>query len=259
MFPRAGFGKRVGIAGLGLLTLILISSGIGCKKAEQAAAPAEGVAAAPAETQTGNNIQEGLNEVTGTVKTALGNYFYLPQVPGFDFAVIGQIQGGDATTLQDKEVIVKAIFHREDPNLLVVQSIDLKGGAVPTNVYTTTDATAPSDHFDQTIRPEYAEVKISNLNKSEDWEGKGKGKVFGKLIPGPNNQGNFISILDAANKETAKIIVDNISSFANYYAKKLRLFDKYYFYLNIKDSVAKNLRAKNKEIFHADVLALGLY
>ena len=260
MFHKAGFGRIVGIAGLSFLALVLISSGIACKKAGEAgASPAEGGAAA-VEPQAGSGIKEGLNEVTGKVKTALGNYFYLPQVPGFDFSVTGQIQGGDATTLIDKEVVVKALFNRQEPNLLVAQSIDLKDGAVPTNVYTTTDPASPGDHFTQIKRAGYAEIKVTNLNKSEDWEGKGKGKAFGKLIPGPNNQGNYISILDPANdKETAKVIVDSLTTYASYYIKKLRLFDTYYFYLTIKDSVAKNLRAKAKEIFHADVVAIGLY
>ena len=60
--------------------------------------------------------------------------------------------------------------------------------------------------------------------------------------------------------ESAKIIVDNISEYASFYLlKKLRLFDKFEFYLNIKDSVPANQRAKAKEIFHADVVFAGLY
>jgi hypothetical protein len=256
MFHKAGFGR---IAGLGLLALILISSPIGCKKSGEPAAGAAETAAPAADPQAGLNIQEGLNEVTGTVKSALGNYFYLLQVPGFDIAVTGPIQGGDATVLIDKEVVVKALFNRQDNNLLVAQSIDLKDGLTLTNVYTSTDAAAPADHFNQTSRAEYPALTITNITKSEDWEGKGKGKVYGKLIPGANGQGNAISILDAAGKEIAKVLVDNLSSYASYYLKKLRLFDKFFFYLNIKESVAKNLRAKGKEIFHADVLAVGLY
>jgi hypothetical protein len=259
MFHKAGFGRIAGITGLGLLTLVLIASGIACKKSGQpSAAPAEGAPAAAA-AETGVTIKEGLNEITGTVKTALGNYFYLLQVPGFDIAVTGQVQGGDVTTLVDKAVVVKALFNRQDPNLLVAQSIEVKDGTTLTNVYASTDASSPSDHFTQTKRAEFVELKITNINKSEDWEDKGKGKVFGKLIPGPNNQGQYISILDAANKEIGKVIVDSMTNYAQYYVKKLRLFDSYYFYLNIKDTVARNLRTKNKEIFHADVVAVGLY
>ncbi|HQH46622.1 MAG TPA: hypothetical protein PLQ86_11710, partial [Candidatus Aminicenantes bacterium] len=60
-------------------------------------------------------------------------------------------------------------------------------------------------------------------------------------------------------KEVGKVIVDSKSTFAEFYAGKLKLFDKVWFYLNIKDSVDKALRAKSKEMFHADVVFIGLY
>jgi hypothetical protein len=88
---------------------------------------------------------------------------------------------------------------------------------------------------------------------------KEKAKVYGKLIPGPNNQGQTVSVLDAAGKEIAKVIVDSMTNYAQYYVKKLRLFDSYYFYFTVKESVARNLRARTREIFHADVVAVGLY
>ncbi|MBM3310023.1 MAG: hypothetical protein FJY80_00790 [Candidatus Aminicenantes bacterium] len=254
MFHKAGYGR---IAGFGLLAVALLVSGIGCqKKAEETMTLREAAAAAE---EAGLTIKEGLNEVSGKVKTALGNYFYLPQVPGFDIAVTGQIQGGDVTALVDKEVSVKALFNRQDPNLLVAQSIDIKDGAVATNVYTSTDAAAPADHLTQTARAEFQALVITGVNKSEEWEGKGKGKLRGKLVAGPNNQGSWISILDASDKEIGKVIVDGKSNYADYYLKKLRLFDAYHFYLTIKESVPRNLRAKAKELFHADVVAVGLY
>ncbi len=54
-------------------------------------------------------------------------------------------------------------------------------------------------------------------------------------------------------------MVDTMSEYAGYYLKKLRLFDKFYFYLTVKESVPANQRAKAKEIFHADVSFAGLY
>jgi hypothetical protein len=254
MFHKAGHGR---IAGFSLLAVALLVSGIGCKKgAEETMTLQE--AAALAE-EAGLTIKEGVNEIKGTVKTALGNYFYLPQVPGFDIAVTGQVQGGDATALVDKEVVVKALFNRQDPNLLVAQSIDIQDGAVATNVYTSTDPAAPADHLTQTARGEYPELVLTGINKSEEWEGKGKGKVRGKLVSGPNNQGLWISVLDASDKEIGKVIVDSKTNYAEYYLKKLRLFDTYHFYLTVKESVARNLRAKAREMFHADVIAVGLY
>jgi len=258
MFHKTGCGR---IACLGFMAFVVMMSASACQKKAEETMTLREMAAEYDKIVADKNlsIKEGLNEVQGTVKTALGNYFYLSQVPGFDIAVTGQVQGGDVTTLIDKEVVVKALFKREDPNLLVAQSIDLKDGATSTNVYTSTEPTSPADHFTQTVRAEYAQLKITGINKSEEWEGQGKGKVYGKLIPGPNNQGQYISILDAANKEIGKVIVDSTTNYAQYYTKKLRLFDSYYFYLTIKDSVARNLRAKAKELFHADVVAVGLY
>jgi hypothetical protein len=254
MLHKAGFAK---VLGFSLLAIVLIASGSACKKAAETAAPVEG--AAPIGGGA-NGIIEGLNEVSGNVKAALGNYFYLPQVPGFDIAVMGPVENGDATTLVGKDVKVKAIFHREKPNLLVAQSIEIKESETQfRGVYTSTDAAAPADFFDQKIRAEYADVKLTNINKSEEWEGKGKGKVFGLLLPGAEGKGGLISVLDAAGKEVAKVVVDSQSSYSDYYVKKLRLFDKYWFYLNIKESVDKKLRAKNKEIFHADMVFVGLY
>ncbi len=256
---RPKFKSAAVVFGLSVLAFLLISTGtMGCKRTSPPVPGQAQQAEAPAPEVSG--IKEGLNDVAGTVKFGLGKYFFIPTVQGFDIVVMGQVDGGDAAALVGKEVKIKGDFNREKPNLLVAQTIDVKESANQwKNVYTTTDKNSPPDYFDQKVRGDYQELKITNLNKSEDWEGKGKGKVFGKLVPGPNNQGNAISIVDEKGKEVAKIIVDNATEFANYYIKKLRLFDTFWFYFNIKDSVDKKLRAKNKEIFHADVVFAGLY
>jgi hypothetical protein len=69
----------------------------------------------------------------------------------------------------------------------------------------------------------------------------------------------YIVLADDKGKEIGRIIVDKVSEFSQYYLKKLRLFDKFWFYLNVKDSVDKKVRAKTKELFHADVLFAGLF
>jgi len=70
---------------------------------------------------------------------------------------------------------------------------------------------------------------------------------------------NYIVLSDDKGKETAKIVVDSITTYSSYYLQKLRLFDKFWFYLNIKDSVDKKIRPRTKEIFHADVVGVGLF
>jgi hypothetical protein len=247
------------ILGLSILAFFFIITGtIACKKAASPAATAEGQPAASAELDSG--IKEGLNDVAGTVKIGLGKYFYVPTIQGFDIAIMGQVEGGDAAGLVGKDVRIKGEFNREKPNLLIAQTIDVKESETQwKNVYTTTDKTSPPDYFDQKTRGDYPELRITNINKSEDWEGKGKGKVLGKLVPGSNNQGSAISFVDDKGKEIGKIIVDSTTEFADYYIKKLRLFDTFWFYFNIKESVDRRLRPKNRELFHADVVFAGLY
>jgi len=251
--------RAVEVLGLSVLAFLLIMFGsLACKKAAQPAAPAEGAAAPAAEE--GTTIKEGVNEVSGTVKSALGKYFYISQLPGFDIVAAGPVENGDAGALLGKDVKVKVVFNRETPSVLVAQAIDIKEGAAQfKNVFNKADAAVPDDYFSQKVRPDYAPLKITNINKSEDWEGKGKGKVFGKLIAAADGKATAVSILDDKDKETGKVIIDNITEYANYYIKKLRLFDSFWFYLNIKDSVDKKLRPKNKELFHADVVFTGLY
>ena len=99
-------------------------------------------------------------------------------------------------------------------------------------------------------------LTITGVAKPEEWEGKGEGKVYGTLQKGDVNA---IVLSDDKGKEMARIIVDSVSTYSNYYIQKLRLFDKFWFYLKIKDSVDKKIRPRTKEIFHADVVGAGLY
>jgi len=251
--------SRFAVVGVAVLTFLLIlSAGVACKKA---AAPVPGAkpgeAEKPAEV---NAVKEGVNELVGTVKSALGKYFYIGQLPGFDIVADGPVEGGDAAALLGKDVRVKAVFNREKPSLLVAQSIEIKESETQyKSVFSKADAPAPADFFLQKDRPEYAEIKITAIAKSADWEGKGKGKVSGKLIAGADGKPTAISVLDEKGKETARIIIDSVTDYASYCVKKLRLFDTEWFYFNIKDSVDPKLRAKAKEVFHADVVFAGLY
>ena len=251
------FKKTAGIMILGLLAVVLVlTANVACSsKAKEGAAAQAGEKAEPVSQEM--NIKEGLNDIAGQVKSALGKYFYIAQMPGFDIAVSGNF---DAATLQDKEVKVKVEFSRETPSLLVAQSIEVKEGQNPfKNVYTAADKNVPPDYFPQKGRAEFAALKIAAITKSADWEGKGKVKIRGKFIAGAEGKPGQISVLGDKDAETAKIIVDTMSEYANYYLKKLRLFDKFYFYLTVKESVPAKERAKAKEIFHADVSFAGLY
>ena len=261
------FKKTAGILTLGLLAaaLILTTAAACSSKAKEGEAAKAGESAEPVSQEMA--IKEGLNDIVGQVKSALGKYFYVAQMPGFDIAVSGNF---DAATLLDKDVKLKVEFNRETPSLLIAQSIEAgeattlkdaaKTGVGPfKNVYTAADKTAPADYFSQKNRAEFAALKIGNIMKSADWEGKGKVKIRAKYIAGAEGKPAILSVLGDKDAETAKIIVDSMSEYASYYLKKLRLFDKFEFYLNIKESVPVNQRAKAKEIFHADVVFAGLY
>jgi hypothetical protein len=260
MYHKAGFSKFAGLVGLSVLALLVISSGVACgKKAGELGAPAAEVAEVPA-TDAGVSIVVGLNTVNGTVKNALGNYFFMPEFPGFDIVVTGAIDGGDAKSLVGKPVRIKGVFNKDLPNLLVAQSIEIKESELQyKSVYTSTDPAAPQDFFNQKTRVEYLDLNLTKIDKSEDWEGKGKGKVQGTLIPGVDGKNALISVVGADGKEVGKVIVDAETSYATYYSQKLKLFEKSWFYLTIKESVDKKLRPKNKELFHADVVYVGLY
>ena len=106
------------------------------------------------------------------------------------------------------------------------------------------------------VREAVPALAITGVAKAEEWEGKGNAKVYGKLLKGDVN---YIVLSDDKGKDMAKIIVDSVSTYSNYYIQKLRLFDEFWFYLNVKDSVDAKTRTRSKEIFHADVVGVGLY
>ncbi|MHB8055722.1 MAG: hypothetical protein ACYDH3_10805 [Candidatus Aminicenantales bacterium] len=255
MFHKAGFLKFVGLS---LAAFLVLASAVACGK--KAAEPAAAAAEVAQTTEAGLAIVIGINTVAGTVKNAKGNYFYMDEVPGFDVVVTGAVAGGDTTSLIGKQVRVKGLFNKDLQNLLVAQSIEIKESETNyQSVYTSTDAAAPADFFNPKDRDGYPALVLTKIDKSEDWEGKGKAKVYGILIPAAAGSNAFISVLGADGKEIGKVIVDSEASIAAYYSAKLHLFEKRWFYLNIKESVDKKLRAKNKEMFHADVVFSGLY
>jgi hypothetical protein len=195
-----------------------------------------------------------LTEFEGAVKMGLGHYFYMPAAKGYDVFVQGMIQGEDTSSLIDKEVRVKGAISQAEPQVFIADSIEVKNASGQyQNVFTRTEEPVLSDYMSILARNDFAPLAITAYNKAEEWEGKGKAKIYGQLVD------NTIAVKDEKNKEVGKILVDNVSDFANYYIRKLRLFDKFWFYINIKDTVDWNSRRKTHELFHADVLFAGLY
>lgn len=233
-----------------LVLLIAISGSMACKK----------------EAVEEQGDTEDLIDFEGVAKVGFGKYLYVPEARGFDIIIQGQVDSGDASVLVDKEVRGKGEFSPERPSILVADSIDVKeSGRNWRNVFTRTEDVILDDYFDVKARDEFEELKEMSYDKKESWEGKEKGKVYGRLETRTVTEGEEqkevyrIVVLDEKNKEIGKIIVDNISESTLYYTKKLRLFDRLWFYVTIKETVPWRTRVGTSELFHADVFFAGLF
>jgi hypothetical protein len=231
--------KKTGIFLLSLAVLVALCGAVACQKKA-----AEGQAA---------EVQQSVNEFDGTVRAALGRYMYLSTAQGFDIV----LPGLDAATLVGKDVKVKGNLLVDHPPVFLADSVELKAASgAGSNVYTRSQEFKAEDFVEFKSREAVPVLAITGVAKPEEWEGKAQGKVYGKIQKGDVT---YIVLSDDKGKEIAKIVVDSVTSYANYYLDKLKLFDKFWFYLNVKDSVDKKSRPKTKEIFHAEVIGAGLF
>jgi hypothetical protein len=143
---------------------------------------------------------------------------------------------------------------KDEPSVFVADSIEVKEGGQYRSVFTRTADVTLEDHLDAKEREQYQALKITKIDKADEWEGKGKGRVYGKL-----ENGKTIVLTDEKGKELGKILVDSRTTYADYYIQKLRLFDRFWFYINIKDTVDAKVRKKTRALFHADLVLAGLY
>lgn len=232
--------KLIGTLGLGLCVVLTLAGFAFSQEKAEETAPAK-----PA------------NEFEGTVKIGLGKYFYLPTAQGYDIAVQGGVEGGDASKLTGKDVRVKGELLADKPSIFRADSIEIKESGSYRNVFTRTGDLVLDDYIDPQSRDSFPALDITSALKNEEWEGKGKVRIYGSVQAG--EAVSYILLVDAKGKEIGKIIVDKYTDYAAYYLKKLRLFDKFWFYLDIKDTVDKKVRTKSRELFHADVFLCGLF
>ena len=225
--------KKTAILILSLTILVAFAGTVACqKKAETPAAAAV----------------TAVTEFEGTVRAALGRYMYLSTAQGFDIV----LPGLDAATLMGKTIKVKGNLLADHPPVFLADTVESGGQTV----YTRSQDFKAEDFVDMKVREAVKPLAVTGIGKPEEWEGKSEIKIYGTLQKGDVN---YIVLSDDKGKELAKIIIDSTTIYANYYIQKLRLFDKFWFYLNVKDSVDKKIRPKTKEIFHADVVGAGLY
>ena len=228
--------KKTGMVLLSLALVAALAGTAGCQKKA-----AESQAAEP---------QKSVNEFEGAVNAALGRYLYLSTASGFDIV----LPGFDAATLVGKTIKVKGKLLAEYPSVFLADSVEAKDS--PSPLYTRSQEFQVEDYVDLKTRESVPGINIAGVNNPEEWEGKGRIKVYGTLQKGDVTT---IVISDDKGKEIAKIIVDSLTTYTDYYLKKLRLFNKFWFYLNVKDTVDRKIRTRSKEIFHAEIFDVGLY
>ncbi len=236
------------IFGLAFLAFMIVIAGtFACSKAEEEV-PEEGA-----------KIEEGKVLFEGTIDVVYGKYIYVPEVQGFDIIIQGALESGDISSLEGKEVKGESHIDSERTSVLIADTIEVKEeSGTYRNVFTRTEEVVLEDYIDLQGRNEFTALKDISYDKKDVWEEKEKAKVFGKL---EEVDGNFkIVVIDEEDgKQVGKIIVDNFTDIAQYYVKKLDLFDSYWFYVNIKDTVAWAARRRTRELFHADVVFTGLF
>jgi hypothetical protein len=225
--------KKTGIIILCVAVLAGLVGSVACQK--------------KADTPAGE-IQKAVNEFEGTVRTGLGRYMYLSTAQGFDIV----LPGFDAATLVGKTIKVKGNLLTDHPPVFLADGVESGGQAV----YTRSQEFQAEDFVEMKAREAVPALTITGTTKPEEWEGKAEGKIYGQLQKGDVN---YIVISDSKGKELAKIVVDSVSIYSDYYIQKLRLFDKFWFYVKVKDSVDKKDRTKTKAVFHADVFGAGLF
>ncbi|NIO48058.1 MAG: hypothetical protein GTN73_01265 [Candidatus Aminicenantes bacterium] len=243
---------------LSLLALLLVIGGsISCKKkaGEKMALGEEGLVA-----------KEGIIEFEGVVNVGVGRYLFIPEASGFDIIVQGPLESGDASTLVGKEVRGKGAFSPERPSILIANDIEVKeSGRNWMSIFIRTEEFVMDDYLDLEARNEFHVIKTLSFDKKEGWEGIEKAKIYGKLETETVTEGEEekeifrIIVLDEKDNEVGSIIVDNFTDFSQYYIKKLRFFDKLWFYFTVKDTVEWRVRRRTRELFHADVLFNGLF
>lgn len=254
---KVNMEKIIRILALGSLAVVLVVGGhLACKKAAEEAVEEEDLSA----------TKEGIVEFDGKIKVAVGKYIFIPKVRGFDIVVQGALDVGDSQELVGQQVRGDGEFSPENPSILAAKTLEIKEAeGVWRNVFTRTEDVVLDDYLGLRARDELGVLKDITYDKKQGWEGKEKVKIYGRLEKETVTAGEEekiiykIIVLDDKEKEIGRILVDRFTDFALYYVKKLRLFDKFWFYITVKETVDWSVRRRTRELFHADVLYAGLF
>lgn len=249
LIPAIGqsiLGRAPAFLGITVLAFFLVMGTVSCGTTEESVGE-ESLA-----------VKEGVIEFEGTVKVAVGRYVFIPEARGFDIILQGDIEGG-IEGLVGKEVKGEGEYTPERPSILIANTLDVKdAGGEYMNIFTKSGDVMFEDWMTQQGRDDiFPALMDLEYNKNEGWEGKEKAKVYGQLEQ--NEDAVNIVLMDDRDRETGRIIVDNVNEVADFYIKKLNLFDKFWFYMDVKETVEWSTRRRSRELFHADVLFAGLY
>jgi len=125
------------------------------------------------------------------------------------------------------------------------------------SVFSRTEEPAMDEYLNLPARDGFEALDKLKYDDNNGWEGKEVAKVYGSLEELEN--GYRILVLDDEGKQVGYVLVDSISDYADFYIKKLHLFNKLWFYVDIKDTVEWSTRRRTSELFHADVIFAGLF
>ena len=231
-----------------LLAFLLVSLGsVACQKAE--------VGEAGEEAAEG---EEGLMSFEGTVDTVVGKYVFLPEASGFDVVIQGNLNEGTLEDLVGKEVRGEGKISPDIPSILITETLEVKeDNGVWTNIFTRTEEPVLEDYMDLSARGEYSALPDLSYDKKDIWEQQEKVKVYGRLEK--SDSGDKIVVLDDDGDEIGKVLVDSYTDFCKFYLKKLGNFDRFWFYLKVKETVDWSVRRRTREMFHADAVFAGLF
>jgi len=238
--------RMVPMLGLILGLALVFAGATACQQAEETVAEEEAVQ------------EEGKLSFEGTAKLAMGKYLFLPEAQGFDILIEGSLQGVEMSALEGAEIKVEGEISTELPTILVADTIEMKQGTGEyQTIFTRTQEPVLDDYLSLEDRDGFEVLEELSYDKKDQWEGKEKIKVYGMLERLEDK--TRIMAMDDEGKQLGFVLVDSISEISDYYLKKLPLFNSFWFYLEVKETVPWNTRRRTREMFSADVIFAGLF
>jgi hypothetical protein len=233
---------------ISLLFFLLVAFGpVACKSGEEVESGEEAA-----------GVQEGIMHFEGTVKMVVGKYVFLPEASGFDVVIQGNLDSGPLEDLVGKQVRGEGNISPDMPSILVANTLEVAGDTGDwTSIFTRTQEPLLEDYLDLNAREAYVALPDLSYDKKDVWEQNVMAKVYGRLEK--NDAGDKIAVFDDEGAEIGKVLVDSYTDFCQFYLGKLGHFDKFWFYLKVKDTVEWSQRRRSREMFHADVVFAGLF